>query len=91
MVIHFDELIWLHYNVFFSSLIFCVTFLPLSLSLSSSLAESVEVVYAEINVLKRENKQPEQRMREEEGSVYSTHMSFSVAEAHTEAHAEADI
>ncbi|XP_042558696.1 uncharacterized protein LOC116217956 [Clupea harengus] len=48
-------------------------------------AESVEVVYAEITVLKRENKQPEQRMKEEEGSVYSTHMSFSVAKADAEA------
>ena len=43
------------------------------------------MVYAEINVLKRENKQPEQRMKEEEGSVYSTHMSFSVAKADAEA------
>ena len=75
----------IHFDFDEFSLFFCVTFLPLSLSLSSSLAESVEVVYAEINVLKRENKQPEQRMKEEEGSVYSTHMSFSVAKADAEA------
>ena len=81
----------IHFDFDEFSLFFCVTFLPLSLSLSSSLAESVEVVYAEINVLKKKNKQPEQRMREEEGGEYSTHTSFSVAEAHTEAHAEADI